>query len=155
MLGGFEADTGLTGRKLMVDTYGGLVPHGGGALSGKDATKVDRSGTYMARYIAKNIVAAGLADKCTVSLAYAIGRAQPVAVDVDQLVRRGRAGAGYAECVRSHSLRHHPDAGADPAHLLPVLQLRPLYQPGRALGADRPGRCSGGSLRVQTWKGTS
>ena len=83
VLGGFEADTGLTGRKLMVDTYGGLVPHGGGALSGKDATKVDRSGTYMARYIAKNIVAAGLADKCTVSLAYAIGRAQPVAVDVD------------------------------------------------------------------------
>ncbi len=65
VLGGFEADTGLTGRKLMVDTYGGLVPHGGGALSGKDATKVDRSGAYMARYIAKNIVAAGLAEKCT------------------------------------------------------------------------------------------
>ena len=83
VLGGFEADTGLTGRKQMVDTYGGLVPHGGGALSGKDATKVDRSGTYMARYIAKNIVAAGLADRCTVSLAYAIGRAEPVAVDVD------------------------------------------------------------------------
>ena len=83
VLGGFEADTGLTGRKLMVDTYGGLVPHGGGALSGKDATKVDRSGTYMARYIAKNIVAAGLAEECTVSLAYAIGRAEPVAVDID------------------------------------------------------------------------
>ena len=83
VLGGFEADTGLTGRKLMVDTYGGLIPHGGGALSGKDATKVDRSGTYMARYIAKNIVAAGLADRCTVSLAYAIGRAEPVAVDID------------------------------------------------------------------------
>ena len=83
VLGGFEADTGLTGRKLMVDTYGGLVPHGGGALSGKDATKVDRSGAYMARYIAKNIVAAGLAEKCTVSLAYAIGRAEPVALDVD------------------------------------------------------------------------
>lgn len=81
--GGFEADTGLTGRKLMVDTYGGLAPHGGGALSGKDGTKVDRSGAYMARYIAKNIVAAGLAEKCTVSLAYAIGKAQPVAVDVD------------------------------------------------------------------------
>lgn len=81
--GGFEADTGLTGRKLMVDTYGGLAPHGGGALSGKDATKVDRSGAYMARYIAKNIVAAGLAERCTVSLAYAIGKAEPVAVDVD------------------------------------------------------------------------
>ena len=83
VLGGFDADTGLTGRKLMADTYGGLVPHGGGALSGKDGTKVDRSGAYMARYIAKNIVAAALAEKCTVSLAYAIGRAKPVAVDVD------------------------------------------------------------------------
>ena len=83
VLGGFEADTGLTGRKLMADTYGGLAPHGGGALSGKDGSKVDRSGAYMARYIAKNIVAAGLAEKCTVSLAYAIGRAEPVAVDVD------------------------------------------------------------------------
>mgnify|MGYP001808201195 FL=1 len=81
--GGFEADTGLTGRKLMVDTYGGLAPHGGGALSGKDGTKVDRSGAYMARYIAKNIVAAGLAERCTVSLAYAIGKAQPVMVEVD------------------------------------------------------------------------
>lgn len=83
VLGGFEADTGLTGRKLMVDAYGGLAPHGGGALSGKDGTKVDRSGAYMARHIAKNIVAAGLAEKCTVALAYAIGRADPVAVDVD------------------------------------------------------------------------
>ena len=81
--GGFEADTGLTGRKLMVDTYGGLAPHGGGALSGKDGTKVDRSGAYMARYIAKNIVAAGLAERCTVSLAYAIGKAKPVMVEVD------------------------------------------------------------------------
>ena len=81
--GGFEADTGLTGRKLMVDTYGGLAPHGGGALSGKDATKVDRSGAYMARYIAKNIVSAGLADRCTITLAYAIGKAEPVAVNVD------------------------------------------------------------------------
>ena len=83
VLGGFEADTGLTGRKLMADTYGGLAPHGGGALSGKDGSKVDRSGAYMARYIAKNIVAAGLAEKCTVSLAYAIGKAEPVAVDID------------------------------------------------------------------------
>lgn len=81
--GGFEADTGLTGRKLMVDTYGGLAPHGGGALSGKDGTKIDRSGAYMARYIAKNIVAAGLAARCIVSLAYAIGKSEPVTVDVD------------------------------------------------------------------------
>lgn len=83
VLGGFVSDTGLTGRKLMVDTYGGLIPSGGGALSGKDGTKVDRSGAYMTRYIAKNIVAAGLAEECTVSLAYAIGRAEPVAVDID------------------------------------------------------------------------
>ena len=83
VLGGFEADTGLTGRKLMVDTYGGIVPHGGGALSGKDCTKVDRSGAYMARYLAKNIVAAGLAEKCTVSMAYAIGKAEQLYVQAD------------------------------------------------------------------------
>lgn len=81
--GGPDADTGLTGRKLMVDTYGSIVPHGGGAFSGKDCSKVDRSGAYMARYIAKNIVTAGLASRCQVSLAYAIGVAQPVMVQVD------------------------------------------------------------------------
>ena len=83
LCGGLDADTGLTGRKLMVDTYGSLVPHGGGAFSGKDCSKVDRSGAYMARYIAKNMVAAGLASRCQVSLAYAIGVAQPVMVQVD------------------------------------------------------------------------
>jgi S-adenosylmethionine synthetase len=83
--GGFEADTGLTGRKLMVDTYGGLAPHGGGAFSGKDATKVDRSAAYMARFAAKNLVAAGAATQCVVSVAYAIGRAEPLMVRaVDQ-----------------------------------------------------------------------
>ena len=81
--GGPAADTGLTGRKLMVDTYGGLASHGGGALSGKDPTKVDRSGAYMARYIAKNIVWSGLAKECEVALSYAIGKANPVAVDVN------------------------------------------------------------------------
>lgn len=81
--GGPAADTGLTGRKLMVDTYGGLAPHGGGAFSGKDATKVDRSGAYMARYIAKNIVWAGLARECLVSVSYAIGKADPVAFEVN------------------------------------------------------------------------
>lgn len=81
--GGMDADTGLTGRKLMADTYGSMVPHGGGAFSGKDCSKVDRSGAYMARYIAKNMVAAGLASRCQVSLAYAIGVAQPVMVQVD------------------------------------------------------------------------
>ena len=80
--GGPAADTGLTGRKIMVDTYGGLASHGGGALCGKDPTKVDRSGAYMARYIAKNIVWSGLAEECEVALSYAIGKANPVAVDV-------------------------------------------------------------------------
>lgn len=83
VLGGPEADTGLTGRKLMVDSYGVFAPHGGGAFSGKDPTKVDRSGAYMARYIAKNLVAAGLCEKCQVALAYAIGKAEPVMVEVD------------------------------------------------------------------------
>jgi S-adenosylmethionine synthetase len=83
VVGGPMGDAGLTGRKIIVDTYGGYAPHGGGAFSGKDPTKVDRSAAYMARYIAKNIVAAGLADKCTVQLAYAIGVAEPVSVLVD------------------------------------------------------------------------
>jgi S-adenosylmethionine synthetase len=80
ILGGFEADTGLTGRKIMVDTYGGLAPHGGGAFSGKDSTKVDRSAAYMARFVAKNMVANGYAKECLVSVSYAIGRAEPLMV---------------------------------------------------------------------------
>ncbi len=83
VVGGPMGDAGVTGRKIIVDTYGGYAPHGGGAFSGKDPTKVDRSAAYMARYIAKNIVAAGLAEKCTVQLAYAIGVAEPVSVLVD------------------------------------------------------------------------
>jgi S-adenosylmethionine synthetase len=79
--GGFDADTGLTGRKIMVDTYGGLAPHGGGCFSGKDPTKVDRSAAYMCRFVAKNVVAQGLAKECLVSVAYAIGRAEPVMVE--------------------------------------------------------------------------
>ena len=81
VVGGFEADTGLTGRKIMVDTYGGLIPHGGGCFSGKDATKVDRSAAYMCRFVAKNLVAGGLAKQCVVSVAYAIGRAEPLMVE--------------------------------------------------------------------------
>lgn len=83
ILGGPQADTGLTGRKLMVDTYGGLGPHGGGAFSGKDLTKVDRLGAYMARYLAKNVVLAGLANRCLVKLSYAIGQAEPMMVSVE------------------------------------------------------------------------
>ena len=83
VVGGPQGDSGLTGRKIIVDTYGGYSRHGGGAFSGKDPTKVDRSGAYMARYIAKNIVAAGLADKCEVQLSYAIGVARPVSILTD------------------------------------------------------------------------
>ena len=119
VLGGFDADTGLTGRKLMADTYGGLAPHGGGALSGKDGTKVDRSGAYMARYIAKNIVAAGLAEKCTVSLAYAIGRAEPVAVGID-----------------THQTSEYPEAMLEQA-VRAVFDLTPGGMI-RTLGLDRP-----------------
>ncbi len=82
-IGGPDGDTGLTGRKIIVDTYGGAAPHGGGAFSGKDPTKVDRSAAYAARYLAKNIVAAGLADRCTLQLAYAIGVAEPLSIYVD------------------------------------------------------------------------
>ena len=93
VIGGPHGDTGLTGRKIIVDTYGGRGRHGGGAFSGKDPSKVDRSASYMARYIAKNIVAAGLAEQCEVQLAYAIGVAEPVSVLVDTKgtgkVRRG------------------------------------------------------------------
>jgi len=83
VIGGPQGDVGLTGRKIIVDTYGGMARHGGGAFSGKDATKVDRSAAYAARYVAKNIVAAGLADKCEVQLSYAIGVAYPVSIMVD------------------------------------------------------------------------
>lgn len=121
VLGGFEADTGLTGRKLMVDTYGGLAPHGGGALSGKDATKVDRSGAYMARYIAKNIVAAGLASRCTVALAYAIGKAEPVMVDVDT-----HCTGIYSAAVLERAVREVFDL--TPAGMIRTLGLnRPIF----------------------------
>lgn len=83
VIGGPDGDTGLTGRKIIVDTYGGAAPHGGGAFSGKDPTKVDRSAAYAARYLAKNVVAAGLADRCTIQLAYAIGVAEPLSIYVD------------------------------------------------------------------------
>ena len=122
VLGGFEADTGLTGRKLMVDTYGGLVPHGGGALSGKDCTKVDRSGAYMARYLSKNIVAAGLAEKCTVSLAYAIGKAEPLYVQADT------HGTGiYPDVVLENAIRMIFDL--TPIGMENTLQLmEPMYR---------------------------
>ena len=122
VLGGFDADTGLTGRKLMVDTYGGIVSHGGGALSGKDCTKVDRSGAYIARYLAKNIVAAGLAEKCTVSMAYAIGKAEPLYVQADT------CGTGvYPDAVLAEAVKLIFDL--TPTGMANTLQLmEPIYQ---------------------------
>jgi S-adenosylmethionine synthetase len=102
VVGGPMGDAGVTGRKIIVDTYGGYAPHGGGAFSGKDPTKVDRSAAYMARYIAKNIVAAGLADKCTVQLAYAIGVAEPVSVYVDTHGTGQVDGDRLSEAVRKN-----------------------------------------------------
>ncbi|MCB9959238.1 MAG: methionine adenosyltransferase [Rhodospirillaceae bacterium] len=103
VIGGPDGDTGLTGRKIIVDTYGGAAPHGGGAFSGKDPTKVDRSAAYAARYVAKNVVAAGLADRCTIQLAYAIGVSKPLSVYVDTagtgLVNEDALGSAIQELV--------------------------------------------------------
>ncbi len=128
VMGGPQADTGLTGRKIIVDTYGGIARHGGGAFSGKDPTKVDRSASYAARYVAKNIVAAGLADKCEVHLAYAIGVAQPVSLRVDTF------GTGRVDEDRlSAAVREVFDLR--PAAIIHNLQLRrPIYKQVAAYG---------------------
>lgn len=102
VLGGPQADTGLTGRKIIVDTYGGVVPHGGGAFSGKDPTKVDRSAAYMTRYAAKNVVAAGIADRCQIQVAYAIGVAHPVSIMVETYGTGKISDAKITELVRKH-----------------------------------------------------
>jgi S-adenosylmethionine synthetase len=126
--GGPQGDAGLTGRKIIVDTYGGYAPHGGGAFSGKDPTKVDRSAAYMARYVAKNIVAAGLADRCLVQLAYAIGVADPVSVLVDT-GGTGRVSEGaLAKLVREHF-------ALTPLGIIEELKLRrPIYRATAAYG---------------------
>ena len=136
VIGGPNGDTGLTGRKIIVDTYGGYFSHGGGAFSGKDPTKVDRSAAYMARYMAKNLVAAGLASQVQVQLAYAIGVAQPVSVRVDSY------GTGIISDEKmTELLRKTVDM--TPAGIISRLQLRrPIYAPTAAEGhfgvADRP-----------------
>ena len=126
--GGPQGDSGLTGRKIIVDTYGGYSRHGGGAFSGKDPTKVDRSAAYMCRYIAKNIVAAGLAKKCEVQLAYAIGVAKPVSVMVDSFGTGKVSNTELAEAVdKVFDLR--------PAAIIDSLSLRrPIYQQTAAYG---------------------
>ena len=127
--GGLDADTGLTGRKLMVDTYGSLVQHGGGAFSGKDCSKVDRSGAYMARYIAKNMVAAGLASRCQVSLAYAIGVAQPVMVQVDTF---GTGKICADDCLAAAIPLVF---GLTPSQICDILHLkRPIYRQSAVFG---------------------
>ena len=128
VIGGPHGDSGLTGRKIIVDTYGGYARHGGGAFSGKDCTKVDRSAAYAARYVAKNIVAAGLADKCEIQLSYAIGVAQPTSVMVDTFGTGKLSDEKITEIVRENfDLR--------PAGIIKMLDLRrPIYRQVAAYG---------------------
>jgi S-adenosylmethionine synthetase len=128
VVGGPAGDTGLTGRKIIVDTYGGYSRHGGGAFSGKDPTKVDRSASYAARYIAKNVVAAGLASKCEVQIAYAIGVAKPVSVMIDTF-----GTAKIAESKISEAVLRHVDLR--PAAIIDRFDLRkPIYCDTAAYG---------------------
>ncbi|MDD4897052.1 MAG: methionine adenosyltransferase, partial [Atribacterota bacterium] len=122
VMGGPQADTGVTGRKIIVDTYGGVGSHGGGCFSGKDPTKVDRSGSYAARYIAKNIVAAGIAEKCEIEIAYAIGVANPVSVMVDTFNTEKIPHSRIIQIIKKHfDLR--------PAAIIEHLKLkRPIYK---------------------------
>ncbi len=128
VIGGPHGDAGLTGRKIIVDTYGGYARHGGGAFSGKDCTKVDRSAAYAARYVAKNIVAAGLADKCEIQLSYAIGVAQPTSVAVDTFGTGRLSNEKIVEIIRENfDLR--------PAGIIKMLDLRrPIYKQTAAYG---------------------
>lgn len=128
VIGGPEGDSGVTGRKIIADTYGGVGRHGGGAFSGKDPTKVDRSGAYAARYVAKNIVAAGLADKCEVQLSYAIGVAQPTSINVDTFGTGKIPEAQISELVRKHFK-------LTPKWIIEHLNLRrPIYRKTAAYG---------------------
>ena len=128
VVGGPHGDAGVTGRKIIVDTYGGAAPHGGGAFSGKDPTKVDRSACYMARYVAKNVVAAGLAERCMVQLAYAIGVAEPVSVLIDTYGTGTTADEKISELVRAHFK-------LTPRGIIESLDLRrPIYKKTAAFG---------------------
>ena len=122
VIGGPQGDAGLTGRKIIVDTYGGYARHGGGAFSGKDCTKVDRSAAYAARYVAKNIVASGLADKCEIQLSYAIGVAHPTSINVDTFGTGKISSEDLVELIRKNfDLR--------PAGIIKMLDLRrPIYR---------------------------
>ena len=128
VIGGPHGDSGLTGRKIIVDTYGGMARHGGGAFSGKDCTKVDRSAAYAARYVAKNIVAAGLADKCEIQLSYAIGVAKPTSIMIDTFGTGKVSDEKLVDIVRENfDLR--------PAGIIKMLDLRrPIYKQTAAYG---------------------
>ena len=129
VIGGPDGDCGLTGRKIIVDTYGGAAPHGGGAFSGKDPTKVDRSGAYACRYLAKNVVAAGLADKCTIQIGYAIGVSHPLSFYVDL------HGGGQVDPAKLESLLPQLIGGATPRAIREHLGLnRPIYARTAAYG---------------------
>ena len=131
VIGGPHGDTGLTGRKIIVDTYGGAAPHGGGAFSGKDPTKVDRSAAYAARYLAKNIVAAGFAKRCTIQLAYAIGVSKPLSLYVDT---HGTGTVGDAELEQAIG-RIEKLGGLTPRGIRTHLSLnKPIYQATAAYG---------------------
>ncbi|OGX29451.1 MAG: methionine adenosyltransferase [Omnitrophica WOR_2 bacterium RIFCSPHIGHO2_01_FULL_49_10] len=128
LVGGPQSDTGMTGRKIIVDTYGGSTPHGGGAFSGKDPTKVDRSAAYMLRYVAKNIVAAGLADKCQLQIAYVIGRAEPVSVNIDTFGTSKVPNEKLVKLVRENF-------DLTPKGIIETLDLRrPIYRKTAAYG---------------------
>ncbi len=128
VVGGPQSDTGVTGRKIIVDTYGGIVPHGGGAFSGKDPTKVDRSAAYMARYITKNIVAAGLANKCLIQLSYVIGKAEPLSIFVDTFGTGKVSEQKLVEIIRKNF-------DLTPAGIIKVLDLRkPVFRRTAAYG---------------------
>ena len=145
VIGGPKGDSGLTGRKIIVYTYGGYIPHGGGAFSGKDPTKVDRSAAYAARYAAKNIVAAGLAKRCEIQIAYAIGVAEPVSVYVDTkgtgIIPDDEIQQEASQVLRLQAGGHNRATGAEKAHLRKDRSLRPLRQNGYrpSLGAYRHG----------------
>ena len=128
VIGGPQGDSGLTGRKIIVDTYGGMARHGGGAFSGKDPTKVDRSAAYAARYVAKNIVAAGLADKCEIQLAYAIGVAKPVSISVETFGTAKVSDEKIIELIKKNFT-------LSPAGIINSLNLRrPIYKQTAAYG---------------------
>jgi S-adenosylmethionine synthetase len=148
VIGGPQGDAGLTGRKIIVDTYGGMSRHGGGAFSGKDPSKVDRSGAYAMRWVAKNIVQAGLAARCETQIAYAIGVAEPVSIMIETFGTGTVPDAAIEDAVREVF-------DLTPAGIIKALDLRrPIYRPTAAYGhfGREPGPAKGGKTDLFTWE---